>query len=130
MKQFWVSWYAPMAEFSQFEWHGPWWISGETFDGRFTACAAVCAESSEAAKSAIVAAYDSPRELEWRFANERPDDWDPFSSDRFARAKWMKWPWTPEQNAEARLGEPAQCPNCGWSEGNADCPACRDKARI
>lgn len=101
MKRFWVSWYAPMFEFAQFEWHGPWWISGETLYGQFTACAAVCAESEESAKEAIVAAYDTPREIEFRFVSDRADDWEPFT-DRFARAKWMKWPWTSEQNSAAK----------------------------
>ena len=101
MRRFWVSWYAPMAEFSQFEWHGPWWISGETFDDRFTVCAAVGAENELEAQRAIVAAYDTPRDLEFRFVSDRADDWEPFT-DRFERGDWMKWPWTAEQNAAAK----------------------------
>ena len=101
MSRFWVSWYAPKAEFVQFEWHGPWWISGEDFADRYTVCAAVSAVSEVAARRAIVAAYDTPRELEFRFVSNRPDDWEPYT-DRFPHADWMTWPWTAEQNTRAR----------------------------
>jgi len=31
-----------------------------------------------------------PEDVEWRFVEERPDDWSPFS-DRFPQADWMEW---------------------------------------
>lgn len=91
-KRFWVSWYEPHN--GGFEYGGPWWISGETMEEppRHTICAAVVAENEECARNVIRASHDDPMlDLEWRFANERADDWEPFC-DRFARADWMKWP--------------------------------------
>lgn len=90
-KAFWVSWYnvLPMGSF---ELHRPWWISGyRASDEAETICAAIIAPNEEAAKQIILNAYDEPpKSVEWRFCNERPDDWSPFN-DRFPRADWMKW---------------------------------------
>lgn len=88
----WVSWVQPKELHSSFEYHGPWWISGEDDEGHaYTICAAVMAKDEEAAKRVILDAFDAePGELTWRFAKER--DGSPFS-DRFPRADWMRWPW-------------------------------------
>jgi hypothetical protein len=90
MKNFWISW-QHRSEFGEFELHFPWWISG-TGDGYSNLCAAVKAESEEAAKKIICEhCYDvSPTYIEFRFCEERPADWNPFC-DRFQRADWMKW---------------------------------------
>ena len=98
MKTFWLSWYGNGWPFTL---DTPWWISGYRFfadenakDDEFqqpTICAAVRAESKEAAKEIILAAHDArPSNLEWRFVDERPADWSPFT-DRFPRADWMQW---------------------------------------
>lgn len=98
MKPFWVSWYSV----GPFTWEGPWWVSGERWaydkDGNDvstdTIVAAVMAESAEDAMAKIVAAHDDKTAtFEWRFAEERGADWNPFANDRFPRGDWMKWPW-------------------------------------
>ena len=85
----WVSWYSNGA----FEYHGPWWVSGQRLsDNAHTICAAVRADTEDAARKVITDAHDDPTTtLEWRFVEERPDDWNPFS-DRFPRADWVQWP--------------------------------------
>ena len=99
VRPFWVSW-VQKPELSEYELHSPWWTSGQAPhpDGtRFTICAAVMAESVEAAKNKILDAYDvRPTDLEWRFCEERPNNWTPFS-ERFPRAAWMRWPNAPDQ---------------------------------
>lgn len=98
MKRWWVSWHGE----APFTLRWPWWISGFgltvnrfAFDEereRLSFCAAVIAPDRQAAADIIVAAHDTaPRDLEWRFLEERPDDWSPFS-ERFPKANWMKWP--------------------------------------
>lgn len=101
LKRFWVSWYATPRN-GPFTLHTPWWLSGERCsDGAKTVCAAILAKDEAAAKEAIFAAHDvRPKQIELRFCNERPSDWDPFC-DRFPRAKWMKWP---DQKAKKRRG--------------------------
>ena len=89
MKNWWISWYHK-DEFSAFELHSPWWVSGTTDDSA-TICAAVKAESWEAASDVIFECYDEPpRGIEFRFISERPADWCPFN-ERFQKADWMKW---------------------------------------
>lgn len=99
MKRWWLSWYHT-RNMSPYTIHSPWWISGarvkldtatgEEFDEP-TVCAAVIAPTEKAAKAAIIGAYDiPPAKMEWRFCEERADDWSPFS-DRFPEAKWMQW---------------------------------------
>lgn len=94
MKNFWLSWYHAGA----FELHTPWWISGyrsaqeDQEEDQATICAAVVAESEEAAKQLIIACHDTPpTEIEFRFVEERPSGWSPFC-DRFRAASWMRWP--------------------------------------
>jgi len=100
LKNFWLSWYAKTGAY---ELHWPWWTSGYRYvhrDGEEceepTIVAAVRAESEEAAKEIVIASHDTPpTALEWRFCEERPDDWTPYESDRFPKAKWMpQWPPT------------------------------------
>ena len=90
-KIYWVSWYD--LHYGKWELHSPWWVSGERLhDGAQTICAAIRAPSPDAAMIMIEQAHDEPRPLplEFRFVDERPDDWSPFC-DRFQRAAWMKW---------------------------------------
>lgn len=97
MKSYWISWYHK-PELGGFELTAPWWRSGARLvASRFafdepTICAAVRADHPEGARDRILTAYDvRPDDLEWRFVEERPDDWSPFS-DRFPKAAWMEWP--------------------------------------
>lgn len=105
-KNWWLSWYST-PDTGAYTLHWPWWVSGArivadryAFDeGREepTICAAVQADSEEAAKEIILAAHDRrPANIEWRFCEERPADWSPFGSDRFPRDSWMHWPTTPD----------------------------------
>lgn len=89
--RWWVSWYEHTVPF---EYHGPWWVTGQELGGgqRRTIVAAVLAADEDAARGVIVAAHDEPpTEVSWRFVEERPADWAPFS-DRFPRGTWMQWP--------------------------------------
>lgn len=91
MKRFWISWCNTPA-MGAFELSSPWWISGESGDGTILVCAAVIAEDELSAKASIVTAYDAPPvSVDWRFCNERADNWSPFC-ERFSRADWMVWP--------------------------------------
>lgn len=94
MTNYWVSWWH-LESFNTddmgFEIHSPWWISGQRgSDGATSICAAIKAESEESAKAKIIYSYDITRILEFRFCEERPDDWTPFS-DRFPKRDWMQW---------------------------------------
>jgi len=90
MKNFWISWYSDIP-LDQFEMHRPWWISGYDADDRPIVCAAVPAPDEQAARLFVRRSYDNPPDdLDWRFVEERPDDWSPFNS-RFEEAKWMIW---------------------------------------
>lgn len=102
-KPFWVSWYQPVDLHKAFEYHGPWWISGETGDGEhYTIVAAVMANDEDDARRVIVSAFDAPpSDLVWRFQEERAVDWSPFASDRFPKSDWMQWPW-PGPDGKAR----------------------------
>lgn len=85
--RWWVSWYFA----GPFEYHGPWWISGSRA-GQDTICAAIVAESEDAARQVVAEAHDeSEPVIEWRFVKPRDGGWSPFS-DRFERAEWMRWP--------------------------------------
>lgn len=91
MKNFWISW-EHREEYSGFELHTPWWItgSGESYQ---TVCAAVRAEDEEGAKKVVLDSFDeTPQtdDFQWRFVQERPADWSPFS-ERFPKQKWMQW---------------------------------------
>lgn len=98
MKRFWLSWYD--TRYGKWELDSPWWVSGERGDGVLTICAAVRAPDEQCAKRLVIMAHDEPRprDLEWRFVEERPGDWSPFC-DRFPRADWNRWPDEPEVSA-------------------------------
>lgn len=91
-KKFWVSWYSA----GEFEMHSPWWISGYVpirhNPPKAIFCAAVIAISEEDAKAVVYASHDEPpAEIEFRFVEERADDWVPYCG-RFPKADWMWWP--------------------------------------
>lgn len=99
MKSFWMSWYHT-PELGGFELSSPWWKSGvrlvATESGEIeehpTICAAIRADHLEGAMDRVLTGYDvRPDDVEWRFFNEKPDDWSPFS-ERFPKADWMEWP--------------------------------------
>lgn len=106
MRNFWISWYQPVTDDStEFELHSPWWVSGyapmpgttrqdiedETAQWLDMYCAAVQAESEDAAKEMIFACYDvRPPDLAFRFCEPRDVTWTPFCG-RFPKADWMVW---------------------------------------
>lgn len=95
MKRWWVSWHHNNV-MGEFELHTPWWISGYSGNSE-TICAAVIAETKDAVREKIFAAYDErPKRISWRFIEPRPDDWKPWvipkGTSRFQKADWMKWP--------------------------------------
>lgn len=89
MKTFWVSWWHTDA-YSAFEIHAPWWESGfRGADSASSLCAAIRAPSEAEAQALVIQSYDTaPVDLEFRFVEERPDDWSPYT-DRFRKADWM-----------------------------------------
>lgn len=93
MKSFWLSFWAAYS-LGEFEIHSPWWISGERFGDagdESAVCVACRAEDEEAAMEFIYQSFDNrPAEIEFRFVEERPDDWSPFG-DRFRKRDWMQW---------------------------------------
>lgn len=104
MRPFWVSWWGLPGTF---ELHRPWWVSGERDDGLMAICAAVLAPDEFTARLSVQWAHDDKDAVfEWRFVEERPKGWSPFS-DRFRRADWMIWPETalPTPPASGREGE-------------------------
>lgn len=93
MKSFWISWWHDIEKLGEFELHSPWWRSGiRMSDDAESICAAIQGYDEAQAKERVLMSYDErPEDLEWRFVEERPDDWSPFSG-RFPRAAWMQWP--------------------------------------
>lgn len=100
MKSHWASVYLPAKLRPAFEYHGPWWISGETMPTddedelsfAYTICAWVMATSEDAAIETMRLAIDEdkrPTSLEVRFSSQK----ERADSDRFGAAGWMKWPW-------------------------------------
>lgn len=100
LKKYWVSWFH-RDELGAFELTTPWWESGSRISANRLAfdepkvepsiCAAVMASSPEDAQNRVLLAYDiRPTDIEWRFVEERPADWSPFSG-RFPKAAWMEW---------------------------------------
>lgn len=98
-KRWWVSWWHSHSELGEFELHLPWWFSGESEEGR-SVCAAIIAGSEHEARAAVFVCYDKPpKEIDFRFVDERPEDWSPWDlpnggTSRFQKAKWMQWPET------------------------------------
>lgn len=96
MKPFWISFWYAESELPKFEYHGPWWISGERDDGCQSICAAVMAKDEPSAKTVIREAHDDKKSpAEWRFVEEQAADWNPLANagGRFPPKKWMQWPW-------------------------------------
>lgn len=92
MKKYWISWEAK-AEYGSFTLNSPWWISGYGVDSHPTICAAIKTHMNPDAF--IRLSYDKPPHgIQFRFIEEKPDDWSPFS-DRFEKADWMRWDETP-----------------------------------
>lgn len=92
LKKWWVSWWFDHVKHGPFELHSPWWVSGERMsDSALSICAAMIGSDEEYIKKRVAEAYDVlPEDLEFRFIEQRPDDWLPYS-ERFPRADWMKW---------------------------------------
>ena len=91
MRRYWVSWWAKV-EHGPFEIHSPWWFTGFNEDEDHSVCAAIQAKDEDDAMEKVFASYDiRPEHLDFRFVEERPADWTPFS-DRFPRRDWMQWP--------------------------------------
>jgi len=92
MNRYWCRFFVRFEEMPFFEYHGPWWETGVD-NAHGIICAAVCAESEEAAKAVIEAAFDEGHTLaEWSFCNLREADWEP-GSPRFPGS--MQWPFPP-----------------------------------
>tara|TARA_Y100001951_G_C11054203_1_gene137287 strand:- start:75 stop:353 length:279 start_codon:yes stop_codon:yes gene_type:complete len=86
-QKFWLSWYAhPEIAFTL---NSPWWVSGYR-DDQPAICAAIKADDETGAMNFINEAHDTPCDIEWRFVEEQPEDWQPFNG-RFPRASWMEW---------------------------------------
>lgn len=87
---FWISWWTTEA-LGDFELHSPWWVTGLAGDDAESICAAVRAPTEADAKQLILQSYDQPpNDLEWRFCDQKPTDWVPFS-ERFPQDGWMVW---------------------------------------
>ena len=94
VRPFWLSWFHT-NELGGFDLLWPWWETAcchETGGRSITICAAVQADSEEAAKEVVLASFDvRPTHVQWRFCEPRPVNWEPFN-DRFERDAWMSWP--------------------------------------
>ena len=99
MTNYWVSFWGSDENLPHFEYHGPWWVSGEDAHDRLSICAAVRASSEDEAVDIIERAFDEGYGVDdWRFVSDRSEEWSPFG-DRFKKADWMKWPY-PEHSDE------------------------------
>jgi hypothetical protein len=87
MRIYWLSWQSSY-DFSDFELHWPWWVSG-VGDGHKCICSAIFAKDEDAVRQVVYDCYDArPDHIEFRFIEERPDDFSPYC-DRFAWNEWM-----------------------------------------
>ena len=50
---YWISYYVADEIMPAFEYHGPWWVSGTTMDGRTIICAAVMASDDRRRHSGL-----------------------------------------------------------------------------
>lgn len=98
--KWWISWYGCWAKLGAFELYTPWWESGLTMEEpeRQIFCAAVWADDEDEIREIIYGSYDKrpeDGEIEVRFMEQRPDDWDPCEnkSGRFEFADWMHPYW-------------------------------------
>ena len=95
LNTYWASWYSGV-HIKEFEYHGPWWVTGMDSDMRDIIIAVVQAGSEKEAIDAFRKSYDKPpKTLEMRFCNMIPNDQEIFS-ERFAREAWMVWPVSAE----------------------------------
>jgi hypothetical protein len=87
MRIYWLSW-ENRNEFSNYELHWPWWLSGSC-DGFNTICAAVVGRDEDTVREVVYDCYDArPDHIRFRFIEERPDDFVPYT-DRFPWKSWM-----------------------------------------
>jgi len=105
MKPHWTSIKLPGILRPKFEYHGPWWISGESVASDpddddmplyYTVCAWVMATDEAAATETLRLAIDEdvrPEHVEERFSSEKPMPDRSKPSGRFEFADWMQWPW-------------------------------------
>ncbi|MEL7447291.1 MAG: hypothetical protein AAGK02_16040 [Pseudomonadota bacterium] len=100
MKPYWTSIYLPSRLMPSFEYHGPWWVSGQTGleedDAEHIIVAWVMATDEDAAYETLRLAVDEgsrPPSIKERFAEERPSPDRSNPSGRFELADWMQWPW-------------------------------------
>lgn len=99
-KRYWLSWYSTPA-MGKFQLTAPWWKTdvrdgpkwdARDRDGAHQICAAIIADDSEQAKRTVAMAYEAPSlVVEWRFCQEMPADWTPYSDPGFLREPWMRW---------------------------------------
>jgi hypothetical protein len=94
LRPFWVSWWVEPGKDCTLQW--PHWVTG--IRGIFgdgprqeSICAAIMARTEIEAELCVRGAYEPGVELEFRFINERPSGWSPFS-ERFPRGPGMSWP--------------------------------------
>lgn len=87
MRIYWLSW-QHREKLGSYELHWPWWVSGHG-DGYNCLCAAIVARDEDAVREVVYDCYDArPDHIEFRFIEERPDDFVPYS-DRFRWQSWM-----------------------------------------
>ena len=99
--RFWISWVQPTEDHRPL--HYPpgeailgWWCSGEDCaTNNSMLCAVVEAASEKQAKRVILKEWPEAGNVEWRFVEERGDDWLP--GDRFPLSDWMKPRFTKER---------------------------------
>jgi hypothetical protein len=87
MRIYWLSWES-RHEFTSHELHWPWWVSGHG-EGFKTICAAIVGKDEDTVREVVYDCYDvRPDHIEFRFIEERADDFVPYS-DRFPFQSWM-----------------------------------------
>lgn len=88
MKKYWISW-EHNTDYGLFTLTFPWWITGYGNNMNPQICASILTDTNP--EDYIRFSYDKPpHDIQFRFIEEKPDDWSPFSS-RFAKADWMMW---------------------------------------
>lgn len=111
-RRYWVSWWQT-EESGSFTLNYPWWVSVERIgDGAGSICAAMMARDDDDVRRVVLASHDNPdAPIEWRFIEEKPADWSPFSG-RFRQADWMIW----------EGGRAAVKPSAQWWDCLISCP--------
>jgi len=86
-----LSWISPCSK-KEFEYHGPWWITGMDCDMNDIMVGAIKASSPEEAVDVMRKSYDNvPETLQVKFCNMLPDEQCIFS-DTYKREQCMVWP--------------------------------------